>query len=39
MADFVFWIAEERLQQISEALELFRNHDSWKGKPVDWPSI
>lgn len=30
----VYWIAEDKLELISEALEVFRNHDRWKGKLV-----
>ena len=37
MADRVYWIADEKLLKISEALELFRNHDGWKGRPVELP--
>lgn len=37
MADCVYWIADDKLLQISEALELFRNHDGWKGRPVELP--
>ncbi|XP_015762098.1 PREDICTED: PCNA-interacting partner-like [Acropora digitifera] len=30
MVDCLFWIAEENLQKITKAIELFRSHDGWK---------
>ena len=37
MADSVYWMSDGKLLQISDALELFRNHDGWKGRPVELP--
>lgn len=31
MVDCLFWIAEENLQKVTKAIELFRSHDGWKG--------
>lgn len=31
-AGFVYWIAEDKLQRLSEAFQLFKNHNGWKGE-------
>ena len=33
-AGCVYWLAEDKLNEISKALELFKNHDGWKGEIV-----
>ena len=37
-AGFVYWIAEDKLQRLSEAFQLFKNHNGWKGE-IAWVFI
>ena len=35
----VYWLAGQNLNEISKALEVFRDHDGWRGEIVCFSSI
>jgi len=38
-AGCVYWLAGHNLNEISKALEIFRDHDGWRGEIVYFSSI
>jgi len=38
-AGCVYWLAGHNLNEISKTLEVFRDHDGWRGEIVNFSSI